>query len=163
MNFDLIIQNGLLVDGTGGPARRADLGVVGGEIAAIGDLTSAPASRRLDAARHVLAPGFIDIHNHSDIALLTDGRAESMIRQGVTTQVTGNCGLTPAPVHDGIRTDLMRTLSGLEYGRPWPWNSFGQFLDALRAAPKATHVAPLVGHGAIRACAMGFVDRLPTQ
>ena len=53
-----------------------------------------------------------------------------MIRQGVTTQVTGNCGLTPAPVHDGIRTDLMRTLSGLEYGRPWPWNTFGQFLDA---------------------------------
>jgi N-acyl-D-amino-acid deacylase len=162
MNFDLIIQNGLLVDGTGAPARRADLGVLGKEIAAIGDLTSAPAARRLDAAGHVLAPGFIDIHNHSDLALLADGRAESMIRQGVTTQVTGNCGLTAAPVHDDIRKDLQRTMSGLEYGLAWTWDTFGQFLDALRAAPKATHVAPLVGHGAIRAAAMGFADRRPT-
>jgi N-acyl-D-aspartate/D-glutamate deacylase len=79
-----------------------------------------------------------------------------MIRQGVTTQVTGNCGLTAAPVHDAIRRDLQRTMSGLEYGLPWTWDTFGQFLDALRVAPKATHVAPLVGHGAIRAAAMGF-------
>lgn len=162
MNFDVIILNGLLVDGTGAPARRADLGVIGKEIAAIGDLTSAPAARRLDAAGHVIAPGFIDIHNHSDLALLADGRAESMIRQGVTTQVTGNCGLTAAPVHDAIRADLQRTMSGLEYGLAWTWNTFGQFLDALRAAPKATHVAPLVGHGAIRAAAMGFADQRPT-
>ncbi len=163
MDFDLVIENGLLVDGTGQPARRGDVGITGQRIASLGDLKAAPAAKRLDASACVVSPGFIDIHNHSDIALLADGRAESMIRQGVTTQVTGNCGLTPAPVHDGVRTDLMRTLSGLEYGQPWPWNSFGQFLDALRAAPKATHVAPLVGHGAIRACAMGFVDRAPTE
>jgi N-acyl-D-amino-acid deacylase len=163
MAFDIVIENGLLVDGTGQPPRRGDVGIAGTRIAAIGDLRAAPAAKRLDASGCVVSPGFIDIHNHSDIALLTDGRAESMVRQGVTTQVTGNCGLTPAPVHDGIRTGLMRTLSGLEYGQPWPWNSFGQFLDALRAAPKATHVAPLVGHGAIRACAMGFVDRAPTE
>ena len=163
MDFDVVIENGLLVDGTGQGPRQGDIGIADQRIAALGDLKMAPAAKRLDASGCVVSPGFIDIHNHSDIALLTDGRAESMIRQGVTTQVTGNCGLTPAPVHDGIRTDLMRTLSGLEYGRPWPWSSFGQFLDALRAAPKATHVAPLVGHGAIRACAMGFADRLPTQ
>ena len=163
MGFDIVIEHGLLVDGTGQRPRQGDIGIADQRIAALGDLKMAPAAKRLDASGCVVSPGFIDIHNHSDIALLTDGRAESMIRQGVTTQVTGNCGLTPAPVNDGIRTDLMRTLSGLEYGQPWPWNSFGQFLDALRAAPKATHVAPLVGHGAIRACAMGFVDRLPTQ
>jgi N-acyl-D-amino-acid deacylase len=89
MNFDLIIQNGLLVDGTGAPARRADLGVVGTQITAVDDLKSASAARRLDATGCVVTPGFIDIHNHSDLALLADGRAESMIRQGVTTQVTG--------------------------------------------------------------------------
>ncbi len=161
MAFDLIVANGILVDGTGAPGRRVDVGVTGKEITAIRDLTGAPAGRRIDAAGCVVAPGFIDIHNHSDLALLVDGRAESMIRQGVTTQVTGNCGLTAAPVTEAIRADLMRTMSGLEYGRRWPWNTFGQFLEVLRAAPKATHVAPLVGHGAIRASAMGFANRPP--
>jgi N-acyl-D-amino-acid deacylase len=159
MRLDLIIEGGVVVDGTGAAARRADVGVAGDRIAAVGALEGAEAARRLPARGCAVAPGFIDIHNHSDLALLADGRAESMIRQGVTTQVTGNCGLTAAPVHDGIRQDLVRTLSGLEYGRPWPWDSFGEFLDALRAAEKATHVAPLVGHGAIRAAAMGFEDR----
>ncbi len=162
MTFDVIIANGTVVDGTGSPGRRADVGVAGAAIAAVGDLQTAPAARRIDAAGCVVAPGFIDIHNHSDLALLTDGRAESMIRQGVTTQVTGNCGLTAAPVTDAIRADLMRTMSGLEYGRRYSWNTFGQFLEALRTAPKATHVAPLVGHGAIRASAMGFADRHPS-
>ena len=162
MAFDLIIENGMVVDGTGTPGRRADVGVVGKEITNVGDLTAVHAARRLDASGCVVAPGFIDIHNHSDLALLADGRAESMIRQGVTTQVTGNCGLTAAPVTNAIRADLMRTMSGLEYGRRFTWDTFGQFLDALRAAPKATHVAPLVGHGAIRASAMGFADRPPS-
>ena len=162
MAFDIVIENGLVVDGTGAPGRQADVGLAGKQIAAIGDLEGAPAARRLDAAGCVVAPGFIDIHNHSDLALLADGRAESMIRQGVTTQVTGNCGLTPAPVHDGVREDLRKTLIGSEYDGPWNWDSFGQFLDRLRAVPKATHVAPLVGHGAIRAAGMGFDDRRPT-
>ena len=163
MQFDLVIEHGQVVDGTGGAARTEDVGILGSEIAALGDLRASPSTRRLDASGCIVAPGFIDIHNHSDLALLADGRSESMIRQGVTTQVTGNCGLTPAPVHDAIRTDLQRTLAGVEYGRPWPWSSFGEFLDALRGVPKATHVAPLVGHGAIRASAMGFADRKPTE
>jgi N-acyl-D-amino-acid deacylase len=160
MTFDVVIENGTVVDGTGAPGRQADVGLAAERIAAIGDLKPAAAGRRLDATGCVVAPGFIDIHNHSDLALLADGRAESMIRQGVTTQVTGNCGLTPAPVHDGVREDLKKTLIGPSYGS-WTWNTFGQFLDELRAAPKATHVAPLVGHGAIRAAAMGFENRRP--
>jgi N-acyl-D-amino-acid deacylase len=160
MHFDLIVANGMVVDGAGTAARRADVGLKGNMIDALGDLTSAEARRRLDATGCIVAPGFIDIHNHSDLVLLADGRAESMIRQGVTTLVTGNCGLTPAPVHDAVRDDLRKTLIGPSYGS-WRWNSFGQFLDELRAAPKATHVAPLVGHGAIRAAAMGFADRRP--
>ena len=162
MTLDLVIENGLVVDGAGTPGKRADVGIAGTRIVAIGDLKVADAGRRLDATGCIVAPGFIDIHNHSDLALLADGRAESMVRQGVTTQVTGNCGLTPAPVHDAIRDDLRKTMVGPTYGS-WRWNSFGQFLDELRAAPKATHVAPLVGHGAIRAAAMGFADRRPTS
>lgn len=162
MTFDLIIERGSMIDGTGAPARPADVGVRGTQIAALGDLAGAAAARRLDASGCVVTPGFIDIHNHSDIELLADGRAGSMIQQGVTTQVTGNCGLTPAPVHDGIREDLRKTLIGPDYGPAWTWNTFGEFLGHLRAAPKATHAATLVGHGAIRAAAMGFAARQPT-
>ena len=110
MTFDLVIENGLVVDGTGTPGKRADVGIAGTRMVAIGDLKAADAGRRLDATGCIVAPGFIDIHNHSDLVLLADGRAESMIRQGVTTQVTGNCGLTPAPVHDAIREDLRKLI-----------------------------------------------------
>lgn len=162
MDFDLIIENGLVVDGTGAAPRAGDVGIAQGKIAALGTLAGVPAARRLNAAGCAVAPGFIDIHNHSDLPLLADGRAASMIRQGVTTQVTGNCGLTPAPVHDGIREEIRKSMIGPPHGS-WEWRTFREFLDALRAVPKATHVAPLVGHGAIRACAMGFDHRKPTR
>ena len=161
MTFDLIIENGVVVDGTGAPGRRADVGIMKARIAAIGDLAAAPAGRRLDATGCVVAPGFVDIHTHSELPLLADGRAESTIRQGVTTQATGNCGLTPAPVHDAVREQIKGTMIGPAHGS-WRWNTFGEFMEELKAASKATHVAPLVGHGAIRACAMGFANRQPT-
>lgn len=161
MTFDIVIENGLLVDGTGAPGRRADVGISGDRIAAVGDLAAAPARRRCDATGSVVAPGFVDIHTHSELPLLADGRAESTIRQGVTTQVTGNCGLTPAPVRDAVRGQIKATMVGPAHGS-WRWNTFGEFLGELKTVPKATHVAPLVGHGAIRACAMGFAHRTPT-
>jgi len=161
MIFDIVIENGLLVDGTGAAGRRADVGISEARIAAIGDLAAAPAGRRLDATGSVVAPGFVDIHTHSELPLLADGRAESTIRQGVTTQVTGNCGLTPAPVRDAVREQIKGTMIGPAHGS-WRWTTFGEFLGELKAAPKATHVAPLVGHGAIRACAVGFANRKPT-
>jgi N-acyl-D-aspartate/D-glutamate deacylase len=161
MVFDIVIENGLMVDGTGAAGRRADVGISGAQIAAIGDLARAPAGRRLDAAGSVVAPGFVDIHTHSELSLLADGRAESTIRQGVTTQATGNCGLTPAPVRDAVREQVRGTMIGPAHGS-WTWNTFAEFLGELRAVPKATHVASLVGHGAIRACAMGFANREPT-
>jgi N-acyl-D-amino-acid deacylase len=161
MGFDIVIESGLVVDGTGAPGRRADVGIAKDRIAVIGDLKAAPAGRRLHAAGAVVAPGFVDLHTHSELPLLADGRAESTIRQGVTTQVTGNCGLTPAPVHDAVRDEIRSTMIGPAHGS-WLWNTFGEFLAELKAVPKATHVAPLVGHGAIRACAMGFANRQPT-
>ena len=142
--FDFVIENGLVVDGAGTPEKRADVGIAGTRIVAIGDLKVAEAARRLDATGCIVAPGFIDIHNHSDLVLLADGRAESMVRQGVTTQVTGNCGLTPAPVHDAIRDDPKKTMVDPTYGS-WRWNSFGREYVAKYdklCQPRLRHALP---------------------
>src|ERR671934_701812 len=97
-SFDLIVAGGDVVDGSGAPSYRADVGVAGGRITAIGDLSAAPAAARLDATGCVVAPGFIDPHTHSDLPLLLNPEAHSKIRQGVTTEVIGNCGSSPAPL-----------------------------------------------------------------
>src|SRR6185436_14457146 len=95
-DFDLIIRGGRVVDGTGNPSYRADVAVKQGRIAAIGALTDKTAARTIDAGGLVVAPGFVDIHNHSDETLLMDGGAESMVRQGVTSMILGE-GLSAAP------------------------------------------------------------------
>src|SRR5689334_9933658 len=101
MAFDMLLRGGVIVDGTGRPRRAGDVGIVGGRIAAVGDLSMATAFSEIDAAGRVVCPGFIDVHTHSDLTLLVDGRAESKIRQGVTTEVTGNCSFSPYPVRRG--------------------------------------------------------------
>jgi hypothetical protein len=128
----------------GSAGRRADVGIPRTG-SAIGDLNAAPSGRRLDATGSVVAPGFVDIHTHSELPLLADGRAESTIRQGVTTQATGNCGLTPAPVHDAVREQIKGTMIGPAHGSwrgtfggpsgsggPWPrtslrWSATARF------------------------------------
>ncbi|MBI3946341.1 MAG: D-aminoacylase [Armatimonadetes bacterium] len=158
--FDLIIANGEVVDGTGAPRRRADVGITGDRIAAVGDLSPAKGARRLDAAGKIVCPGFIDIHTHSDTALLVAPEAESAIRQGCTTHVTGNCGLTSAPTRRERRAELQRTLATQDVGLDW--ESFGQFLDLYGRRGTAINVVPLVGHCALRAAVMGYDDRPPT-
>src|SRR3954469_20248439 len=99
MELDLLFRGAVLVDGSGTEPRRGDLGVRGGRIAALGEVpTSAAARRGVDADGLVLAPGFVDIHTHSDVALLRDSRGESKVLQGVTTEVVGNCGFSSFPV-----------------------------------------------------------------
>ena len=106
--FDTIIRGGAIVDGTGGPTRVADLGLAAGRVAAIGDLAAAEAPTTIDATGKIVAPGFIDIHTHSDLAHLIDPRAESQIRQGVTTEAIGQCGTSLAPCTADSRPAVFR-------------------------------------------------------
>ena len=106
--FDLLIANGKVVDGSGRASLDADLGIHQGKIEAIGDLSQASAKSTIDARGMYVSPGFIDLHSHSDFTLLLDSRAESFIRQGVTTEVIGNCGMSAAPLkhHEDLKRNV---------------------------------------------------------
>ena len=136
----------------------ADLGIREGRIKAIGRLGGA-AHLTVDAHGRVVCPGFIDIHSHSDLVTLVNPRSESKIMQGVTTEVIGNCGLTPAPASS-------RTFPYLKYhfAHPplqWEWRNFTDFLDAHERTPASVNLVPLIGHGTLRIAVMGFENRRP--
>ena len=98
MTFDLLIKHGTVIDGTGAPGIAADVGIRGGRITALASALTGSAAHEIDATGRVVAPGFIDVHTHSDFTLLTAPGANSKVRQGITTEVVGNCGFSPAPV-----------------------------------------------------------------
>ncbi len=157
--LDLVFVGGEVIDGTGRPGIRADLGVRDGRIAAIGDLSGAECRERVDARGKVVCPGFIDMHTHSDLTLLVNPRAESMVRQGVTTLVVGNCGMGVAPVRPELRGPLRQAFAFLTGDVEWTWESFASYLDCLAAARPSVNVGALVSHGAVRAHVMGFDER----
>ena len=160
--FDLKLEGGQVLDGTGAPARRADLGITGDRIAAIGDLSRERAGRTLDARALTVTPGFIDVHSHSDWRLWGNRRAESKIRQGVTTEVVGNCGFSPAPVSDEFRDDLRGFALYLPPGMDFTWRTMRDYLRRYEDGGVALNVVQLVGHGTLRIAAMGFARRPPT-
>lgn len=161
--FDWLIVNGRIIDGTGRAPFFADVGITGDKISAIGQLFHARAENRVDAMGKFIAPGFIDIHTHFDIALLTCPQAYCAISQGVTTVVIGNCGHSPAPIPRERRCELKRLLSVLDSGVEWRWERFGEFLDDLEMARPSVNVIPLVGHCALRAGVVGFENRHATE
>lgn len=161
--LDLKIRNARIIDGTGKPWFRGDVGIEGGRIARVGDLTGAGARSTFDADDCYLAPGFIDIHTHSDFSLPTFPRAESLISQGITTEVVGNCGLTPHPVNPENLELLQRYTAFLGADLSWDWRSTTQFLDYLDELPLSHDVITLVGHGSVRVAVMGFDKRAPTS
>jgi N-acyl-D-amino-acid deacylase len=161
--FDLVIRNATLIDGSGSDPRHSDLGVRDGRVTAVGAIPDdADTARTIDAAGRVLSPGFIDIHTHSDLTLVEDGTGESKLRQGVTTEVVGNCSFAAFPI-EPTRIDLhadhlARATASIV---PW-WTDLDGYADALAAAGLAINVAPLAGHGTLRVAAMGVDQRPPT-
>ncbi|MFY1669633.1 N-acyl-D-amino-acid deacylase family protein [Plantactinospora sp. WMMB334] len=163
--FDLLLTGGRIVDGTGGPERGGDVGVVDGRIVAVEPLAGASARRTVDVTGLVLCPGFVDVHAHSDLTLLSGAGAQSKVRQGVTTEVVGNCGLGPAPLPDGVDRGRLRAAINhldLDPSVCWTWRDFDAYLDTLAAARTSLHVAALVGHLPLRAAAVGHADRPAT-
>jgi N-acyl-D-amino-acid deacylase len=158
--LDLIVKGGQVLDGTGSPAVRADVGVSGGKIHAVGNLAQEKARRTVDAGGLTVAPGFIDAHSHDDFNLPVNPLVPGKILQGVTTQVTGNCGWSPAPLLPERKRDFVENASFLDSGLAWNWESLGEFLAAL--PPLAVNVAQLVGHVTVRCAVMGVEDRAPS-
>lgn len=153
MMLDLILRGGRLVDGTGSPRRRADVGMHRGRVVALGNLASAEAERVIDVAGRIVAPGFVDIHTHSDLTILSDPRARSAVRQGTTTQIVGNCGMSATPMPAGHEPEVREALGAIDTvpGVPGPWPAFAAYARAVDDARPAINVAPLIGHVTLRA------------
>ena len=160
--LDLIISGGTVVDGTGAPAFGADVGIVGGRVEALGALRQ-QAPRVIDARGLVVAPGFIDVHSHDDMALIRGPRLDFKVMQGVTTVVTGNCGSGVAPVTAEYRQYYEVFLSSvLGPAADFSWTTTAEFFAALEKAGPSLNVAPLAPHGVLRFAAMGMENRPPS-
>jgi len=159
--LDYVIRSGTVIDGTGGPARQADVGIRDGRIVEIGDITEA-ATTELDAQGLMVAPGVVDPHTHYDAQLFWDPAASPSNLHGVTTVIGGNCGFTLAPLNaedaDYIRQMMAKVegmpLTALEQGVPWNWSTFGEYLGALEGK-LGVNAGFLVGHCALRRKVMG--------
>src|SRR5262249_1029151 len=163
-DLDLVVRGGVLVDGTGAPARRGDVGVRDGRIVALGEV-AARARRTLDAAGLVVAPGFVDVHTHYDAQVFWDRWLTISPWHGVTSVVMGNCGFGIAPTRPEHRDLVLRTLENVEgmslealragVGSDWPFETFAEFLDAIARRGTAINVGALVGHTPVRLYVMG--------
>ena len=168
--FDVLITGGRVVDGTGNPWYRADVGVRGDRIAAVGKLDGAAAKRTLDAAGKVVAPGFIDTHVHGDLALLMDPLHEPAVRQGVTTYLVGQDGVAMAPASPATFEYMCRYTAGFSGGAEWlarpassrpTWNTIAEYLACLDRHC-AVNVATLIPNGNVRMEVLGLETRPPT-
>lgn len=157
MDVDLVISGGTLVDGTGATRTLADVAVADGRIAGVGELTGIEARERLDATGLVVAPGFVDLHAHSDLTLLSSGMARSAVAQGITTQVVGNCGIGPFPAPAERQADVRAAIAliDLDPGVAWGWSTMAGYRSALASSGCAINVAPLCGHLALRVATAG--------
>ncbi len=158
---DILIRGGTVVDGTGAPARVADVAIRDGRIAAIEENRSDSADHVIDADGKIVAPGFIDIHTHSDFTLPLNPKAEGKIRQGVTTEVVGNCGFSVAPALPEKVEELRRYLSGSAPWLPFEETNFADYMDAWPDI--AVNTVMQVGHNTLRLMAMGMEDRAPSD
>lgn len=157
--LDAVLENGTIYDGDGGASYAADVGIRDGKIECIGKLHEANSQHRFDVSGLVVSPGFVDLHTHSDFSLIINGKAESQVHQGVTTEAVGQCGHSVAPLRH--RDDAVRSGTVQDEDDHRGWQSFGEYLDALAEKPLGVNVAAFVGHGAVHHAVMGDDLRLP--
>lgn len=162
--FDILIKNGRVIDGTGNPWFRADVGIQGDRIVRVAPRLETEAKRVITADDLVVAPGFIDMHTHSDLRVFTCPEEDAKLMQGITTALLGQDGLSVAPLNDVNKGPMMRRLAGLLGSdlKEWPWNSMAEYLAMVEAVRPATNVLMLVPHGAIRAVVVGWDNRPAT-
>ena len=175
--LDILIRNGMVADGTGKPAIKADVGIEGDKIAFVDRDARAEPKRTIDAAGCVVAPGFIDVHAHSDYLLLMDNYADNKVTQGITTDIGGNCGLSAGPFDRIWYVDWWIDSTRNFFSVPWDegvklvkdhgvdlnWKALGGFLDRLEETRMAVNYASLVGHYVLRATAMNEPNTQPTR
>jgi N-acyl-D-amino-acid deacylase len=155
--LNILIRNGQVVDGSGAPRYRADVAIEGDHIVEIGGLEGAQAEAVVDAAGCVVTPGFVDMHSHTDLTLPLIPTAESLVHQGITTAVVGQCGMSPAPLFAESRQQVVAAMEDEDTPLPWDrWSSFGSYLDYLGRMGTSINIVPLVGQGMVRAGVMGF-------
>jgi len=160
--LDVLIRKGRIVDGTGNPWFNGDVGIRNGIIEKVGHV-NAEAGEIINATGLFVCPGFIDSHAHSDFSILANPLAESKIRQGVTTEVIGNCGLSAAPIKRERLDLLKKYVEALtkEIKLDWDWSSVGDYLRRIESGGSSINIVPLVGHGTTRIAVMGFENRVP--
>ncbi len=162
MGYDLLVKNGTVIDGSGSPGYRADVGVVDGKIAAIGRINES-AKQTIDADGHIVSPGFVDGHTHMDAQIFWDPIGSCSCYHGVTSVVMGNCGFTLAPCKQEDADMVFRNLERAEdlsrdamlEGIDWRWETFPEFLDVIDELPKGINYAGYIGHSALRTYVMG--------
>ena len=162
MSYDLVVKNGTVIDGSGMPRFRADVGVRGGRIATVGRIRES-ARETIDADGQVVSPGFVDGHTHMDAQVFWDPLATSSCYHGITTVVMGNCGFTLAPCAEKDKHMVVRNLqraedispAAMEAGIKWAWTTYPEFLETIERLPKGINYAGYVGHSAIRTFVMG--------
>lgn len=160
-SVNILIKNGIVMDGQGNPWFHADVAIEGKKISRIGVQSGVAADRIIDAQGMAVAPGFVDIHNHSDVPLLVSGRAESMVRQGVTTMLTCNCGSSPFPLF-GEALERAKKEYRSQYDLDVDWSSIEKYEDRLRRQGISINEGLQVGHGNLRGLVMGYENRAAT-
>ena len=170
---DIVIRNGSVIDGTGAPARHADVAVTDGVITEIADKVGDSGTREIDADGRIVTPGFVDIHTHLDAQIAWDPIQTSSCWHGITSAVLGNCGVTFAPVAPGgaeVLAEMMESVEDIPQraileGLPWDWSTYGEYLQWVDRTDKGINVGGMVGHSAVRLAAMGErgMDETPSS
>mgnify|MGYP001073393744 CR=1 FL=1 len=165
-SLDVIVRGGWIIDGTGNPWFKSDVAVKGGRISKVGHLGSDMGELIIDAEKMAVSPGFLDMHSHSDFMLWVNPTSDYKIRQGVTSEVIGNCGSSAAPLIGEAKEDAERSVNELPGGGPEKmprWSTLSEYLNHLERQGTTVNVATYIGHSTVRKCVLGYENRKPTE